>query len=249
VSQGFAAHPSGAYRYIAGGAAFSSGVAAEPGHSILGLVLRKPMRLEDGLRALETEVARRGLPLTSVAALQLRSPSVMSPQTFGEFNSAYVSLLDARGLLVDGVSPIARTNVVPVFGAPGEVAIFAAFLVVPEEGARGDFVVAGSAESVGGILPEHIVAYGDITPTGLRAKAEAVLDIMSERTGKVNTAGLAPTSVGVYSAYEIPGLEMLIASRMPSTEWLGFSFFLSRPPVSYLEFELDCMRVSNWAML
>src|SRR5690606_18103192 len=109
-------HPDGAYRYLPAGGAYSAGVAAEAGHALIGLRLPEHAPLEDALALVDDELAARDLPATSLAALHLRIPEVMTAEEFGSFNERYLELLDRRGLLVDGASPIARTNVAPLFG-------------------------------------------------------------------------------------------------------------------------------------
>src|SRR5690606_32481371 len=156
-------HPDGAYRYLPAGGAYSAGVAAEAGHALIGLRLPEHAPLEDALALVDDELAARDLPATSLAALHLRIPEVVTAEEFGSFNERYLELLDRRGLLVDGASPIARTNVAPLFGPPSEAGVFAAYLAVAREGATGDFVVSGVTEANGGVGPEHIAAFDDVT--------------------------------------------------------------------------------------
>lgn len=242
-------HPTGTYRYLPAINAYSSGIAVEPGHAVIGLRFAQQVPLAEALVRVDEEIERRGLKPTSLAALQLRSPAVMSPRSFGSFNTHYLDELTRRGLLLDGASPLARTNVVPVFGAPIEPVVFAAFLVVPKEGASGDFVVAGSGESVGGVEAEHIAAYSDVSQAGLRTKALFVLDIMRERLVGLGAETTSPTSIGVYTGYEIYGLSTLLAAHLPACEWSGYIAYPSRPPVSHIEFEMDCTRVSEWSLI
>lgn len=239
-------HPDGAYRYLPAIDAYSAGVAAEPGHAIIGLQFTSHLSMADALVVVDEEIARRGLPATSLAALQLRVPEVMSPASFAEFNAQYLELLDQRGLLLDGMSPLARTNVVPVFGPPSEAGVFAAFLSAPREGAAGDFVVAGSGEAIGGVGREHIAAFGDLTQAGLRVKAEVVAGIMLDRLGLLGADGSAPSVLGVYTAHEVASLPALLSQHLPASERMGFVTYASRPPVVDVEFEMDCLRVSEW---
>lgn len=242
-------HPSGTYSYLPAIDAYSSGIAAAPGYAIVGLRFAHHVPFAEAMRRIDDEIARRGLEPTSLAALQLRSPAVMSPSSFGSFNNQYLTELGERGLLIDGASPLARTNVVPVFGAPAEPVVFAAFLVVPREGADGDFVVAGSGESVDGVDAEHITAFADITAGGLRSKVQLVVSIMLERLVGLGATSASPTDVGVYTAHDIEGLATLLAAHLPACEWGGFTTYPSRPPVAHIEYEMDCTRVSEWTLI
>lgn len=243
-------HPSGTYRYIPAITAYSSGVAVERDHSILGLQFGSATPLERALRRIDYEIARLELAPTALAGLQLRSTAVMSPGAFDSFNERYLELLDARGLLIDGSSPLSRTNVVPLFGAPTETVVHAAFLVVPDpEQEAADFVVAGSGEAAGGLGAAHITAFADVSAEGIRAKAQTVVDIMLERLEALGHDPTEPTGVNVYTAHDAPSLATLLSARIPACEWSGFHVYPSRPPVSHVEYEMDCSRVRKWQWL
>lgn len=239
-------HPSTTYRYIPAISAYSSGVAVERGYRLIELRLPRDTSLEAGLRLADREIERRELSPTALVGVQLRSPAVMSTASFAAFNELYLGLLDERGLLLDGNSPLSRTNVVPQFGAPAEPVLYSAFVVVPDGEADGhDFVVAGSGEAQGGLAPENIVAYADISQHGLRAKTELVLAIMAERLAALGHDVSDPTSVNVYTAHDVAGLQTLVAARLSAANWAGFVSYPSRPPVDHIEFEMDCSRVSE----
>ena len=81
------------------------------------------------------------------ATIELRSPRPFSFGGFDEFNGAYRQLLESWGLLVDGVNPIARTNVAPVVGPPAEPSLFGFSYTVPSAASGPPtFVVAGSGD-------------------------------------------------------------------------------------------------------
>lgn len=235
-------HPDGTYRYLPAGDAFSAGVAAEPGHAIIGLQFASHLPLAQALDVVDDEIERRGLPAASLVALHLRGPEVLTPEAFGAFNVEYLGHLERRGLLIDGASPLARTNVVPLFSPPAEAGVFAAFLVVPRDGASGDVVVAGATESVDG----GIAAFGDVTPIGLREKSRVVVSVVLERLRRLEADGDAPTGIAVYSAHDVEDLPALFSTHLPASERIGYLTYPSRPPVLYLEFEVDCVRVSEW---
>jgi hypothetical protein len=242
-------HATGSYRYLPAISAYSSGIAVEPDHAILGLSFAHAIPLAEGFRSIDRELEARGLPSQALAGVQLRSPAVMSPAVFAEFNATYLELLDVRGLLVDGSSPLSRTNVVPVSGAPDEAALHTAFVVVPSAGSSGDLVAAGSGEARGGLDPEHITAYGDTSPAGLRAKADVVIDIMLERLEALGGDGHSPTEINVYTAYDVAELADIMDTRLPAVRWRGLHAYATRPPVDHIDFEMDVHRVSQWAVV
>lgn len=83
----------------------------------------------------------------------------------------------------DQVNPVARSNVCPVVAPPAEPGIFAFSYTVPEPHAGASFIVAGSAEAPEGKgdYRDHAIARGDLSPEGLRRKADWVLGEMERR--------------------------------------------------------------------
>ncbi|NMH95743.1 RidA family protein [Pseudonocardia acidicola] len=243
------AHSTGTYRYLPAIAPYSSGVAAEPGYEIIGLRFDVPPPVVDGFVRLDDECARRGLPPSALVGIELRSPAPFAFGAFDEFNETYRQLLAERGLLQDGVNPIARTNVVPVRSAPAQPVLLSAFLVQPAAGAGGvDFVVAGGGE-IDGLDPDAIVARGDISEAGLTAKAGHVIDEMRARLAGLGKDPQSPTLVNVYTAHETAGLSEMLLDRLPAVARHGFVRWLTRPPVVEVEFEMDLRRVSGWHAL
>ncbi|WP_214368701.1 hypothetical protein [Pseudonocardia sp. H11422] len=242
-------HSAGTYRYLPAIDPYSSGLAAEPGYEIIGLRFADPPPVVDGFARLDDECTRRGLPSSALAGIELRSPAPFAFGAFDEFNETYRQLLAERGLLQNGVNPIARTNVVPVRSAPVQPVLLSAFLVRPATGAGGaDFVVAGGGE-IDGLDPDAIVARGDVSETGLAKKADHVIDEMRARLAGLGKDPASPTLVNVYTTHEIPGLSQMLLDRLPAVGRHGFVRWLTRPPVVEVEFEMDLRRVSGWHAL
>jgi hypothetical protein len=243
-------HPSGAYRYLPAIAAYSSGVAAEPGHQIVGLRFTQATPVAEAFRRLDDHLAGRGLTPAAIVAAELRSPAVVGLGAFDAFNDIYCGLLAERDLMIDGQSPIARTNVVPAVSGPAEPSIHTAFLVEPAEGAPGgDFAIAGRGEVEGPLAPENIVARGDLSADGLARKVDSVV---TELCARMAALGVSPDEVNatnVYTVYDVPGLAQTLAERLPGTAGAGYVRWLTRPPVTDIDFEMDCRRVSRWEFL
>lgn len=243
-------HISGSYRFLPAISAYSAGVAAAAGFEIAALRFLDSPSLSQGFERLDHEIARRGLTPSALVGIALRSPKAFSFEGFAAFNDEYHALLAERSLIINDVNPIARTNVIPVKNGPSQPTIFSAFIVQPSEGSRGeDFIVAGSGEVNGDLDPENIVARGDVSATGLIAKADFVLNEMNARLKALGAKSNSPTTVNVYTAHDIEHLSSLIASQLPAVERHGFVRWLTRPPISEIEFEMDCHRYSSWRVI
>lgn len=243
-------HPSGSFRFLPAITAYSAGFAASNGYEITALRLLDCPTLAIGFERIDEEIKRRGLAPAALAGLQLRSPGAFSFEEFAKFNDEYRQLLIQRGLIIDGVNPVSRTNVIPIHDGPAVPTIAVAFIVNPALGRGGsDFVVAGAGEVNGDLGPENIVAHGDISQNGLALKVDCVLNIMLERLHALGASGGSPTNVNVYTAHEILGLPGMIQMKLPTISINGYATWLTRPPVNEIEYEMDCASFSNWAII
>lgn len=243
-------HGTGTYRYIPAIGPYSSGVAAENGFRIVALTFAEASPVEAGFRRLDAELRVRGLPATALVGLELLSPHPVDLGAFDTFNQTYMRLLAERGLLEGEVNPIARTNVCPVRNGPANPVVHTAFVVQPVEGEGGsDFVVAGCGELIGGLTQANIVAVGDLSQDGLWKKSNAVLDAVVARIEALGATGQDPNIVNVYTAHEVGGLSQLVTTRLPGAARFGFVHKYARPPVTDVEFEMDCRHVSRWELL
>jgi hypothetical protein len=240
-----ALHWTRSYRYIPGNSAYSAGVAAEAGYSIVRLTFMEAPTVPEAFLSLDRELEARSLEATAVVGFELRSPGPASLAAFNRFNSAYEHLLAERGMLRDGVNPVARTNVAPVQSPPDDVVVAAAFVVRPCAIAGGaDFVIAGSGEVAGSPARENIVAFGDVSPEGLAQKADFVLGEMLSRLTAVGAGPGDPNIINAYTAHDICGLPEMIERRLTAAGKCGYVHWRATPPVAGLEFEMDCRRIS-----
>lgn len=243
-------HPNGSFRFLPAISAYSAGFASSDGYEITALRLLDCPTLAIGFERIDEEIKRRGLTAASLAGLQLRSPGAFGFEEFAQFNNEYCQLLIERDLIIDGVNPVSRTNVIPIHEGPAVPTIAVAFLVGPARGSGGsDFVVAGAGEVKGDLGPENIVARGDLSQNGLSLKVDCVLDIMLERLHALGASGNSPTHISVYTAHEILGLPGMIEMKLPAISINGYATWLTRPPVKEIEFEMDCTSFSNWAAI
>ena len=167
----------GGYAFLEGVFPYSQGVKALPGYAIERLRFARPLPIAEGFRAIEAQLAALGRPRTALCAAELRSPKPFSFGGFGAFNEGYVDVLKSWQLYRADRNPVARSNVAPEIEPPAEPCFYAFCYTVPASAPQDSFVVAGSGEwPEGGRFPEAIVARGDVSAVGLRAKARWVCD-------------------------------------------------------------------------
>ncbi|MFM7130489.1 MAG: RidA family protein, partial [bacterium] len=176
-------HPYGNYEFLPGIAPYSCGVVALPGFEIVHVRYLRPINYRPGLDRIATWLDAIGRPKAALCAIELRSPVPFSFAGFGELNADYAGILRNWGIFVNGVNPVARTNVAPEVHAPDSVVIHGFSYTRPAPAITGKtFVVAGGGELPEGRLDaESIVARGDVSPDGLVKKARFVAGLMENR--------------------------------------------------------------------
>jgi hypothetical protein len=227
--------PDGGFAFLRGVFPYSQGVAALPGFAIERARFAAPVPLAEGFRFIAAYLARLRRPKTAFCACELRSPKPFTFEGFAEFNRGYVAVLEEWGLFRDGVNPVARSNVAPVIDPPQEPCFHAFSYTVARAGASSTFVVAGSGEwPEGGKFPDDIVARGDTSEGGMRAKAALVLDTMERRMrGLGGLTWKDASAVQIYSGYRFP-VEDIVRRAGPGLQWN-----YCRPPIEGLDFEMD----------
>jgi hypothetical protein len=234
----------GGYRFIPAVSQYSGGVAAEPGHRIERVRFARVVPLAEGFAAIERHLASIGRPVTAFCACELRSPAPFTEEGFRAFNAVYIETLRRWGLMDGEVNPVARSNVCPELDPPAAPGFFAFAYTVPDADAAPSWIVAGSGESVEGKgdYRDNMVARGDTSPAGLRAKARFVLDEMERRMGALGADWSGATGVQVYTVHDFHALvadELVRRGAMRG----GLTWHFNRPPVRELEYEMDCRGV------
>jgi len=241
-------HPTGNYRFLPGIAPYSCGAVSSPGFEIVNVTFQRPIAYRAGFERIANLLDERGRPRTALCGISLRSPRPFSFQGFADFNAEYTSILERWGVYVDGVNPIARTNVAPVIDPPGEPVLYGFSFTKPCWGDRPPtFVVAGAGELPEGILSrEEIVALGDTSPRGLSIKARFVMDLMENRLRGLGQAWTMVSTANIYTAHSITELlPAVILSRMGAAAIHGVHWHFSRPPIEEIEFEMDLRGTST----
>ena len=201
----------------------------------------RPVPLAEGFTALREHVVSAGRPVHAVCGIELRSPRPFTFDGFAEFNGTYVEVLKELGIMVDGVNPVARTNIAPAIGAPTEPSLYGFSYTVPSDGARPTFVVAGSGELPDGSLdPMEVVRRDDTSSDAIREKAEFVAAIMSQRVNSLGASWDQVTTINVYTIHPICDFIVDgIVRQMSGSAVHGVTWHYSHPPIVSVEFEMD----------
>jgi hypothetical protein len=172
--------------------------------------------------------------------MELRSPKPFTFAGFNAFNSTYVHFLEQRRILVNGLNPVARTNVAPEIAAPAEPVIYAFSYTIPSHSPSRSFVAAGSGELPEGSLDPHdVVRRGEHSLDALAEKARFVLGIMNQR---VSGLGASWADVGAVDVYTVHNIHPLMASMivpLAGNARHGIVWHYSRPPIASIEYEMD----------
>src|SRR5262245_18010309 len=106
-------HGAGGYCFLPGIAPYSCGVVSSPGFEIVSATFQQPEPVHEGFDRVAALLAAEGQPKAALCAISLRSPRPFSFQGFADFNAEYEAILKKWDVFVNGMNPIARTNVVP----------------------------------------------------------------------------------------------------------------------------------------
>ncbi len=235
-------HPAGNYRFLPGIAPYSCGVVSIPGSEIVQVTFQQPIAYRKGFETIADFLSAQGRPKASLCAVSLRSPRPFTFQGFADFNAEYAAILKDWGVFVDGVNPVARTNVAPVIHFPVEPAVYGfSFTRLCGKDQAATFVVAGAGELPEGILArDGIVALGDISPAGLAIKARFVMELMETRLHGLGAAWPAVNRINVYTAHSVtPLLPEILLARCGAASIHGINWHYTRPPIEEIEYEMD----------
>ncbi len=236
-------NPAGNYAFLAADIPYSAGVVALPGYEIVRVVLNEAIPYQKGFELIADYLEKQGRPRTALCSIELRSPQPASFDAFADFNDGYRSLLESWGLMVDGVNPIARTNVAPALDSPSEQSLYAFGYSSPSTRRNGErtFVVSGAGELVNSDLTSQKIARAkDTSEDAIREKANCVLEIMQNRLTLMGMKHSSVTAVNVYTIHNIfPHLEPAILASLPQANLHGVRWHFARPPVLDIEFEMD----------
>jgi hypothetical protein len=231
----------GSYRYIPAVFQYSAGVAAEDGFELERARFREPVPLGEAFARVEIHLNAIGRPFVAFAHCELRSPAPFNDQSFVEFNKQYVRTLERWGIYKDGVNPVARTNVCPMYGEPRTPSMHAFTYTVPSQNpSRRTFMLSGGGDARAGSEPyrERIVRYGDTSPEALREK---MIFVIKEMERRLSLLGFGWKDAISTQAYTVQNIGHLIGEELASRGAIagGLVWSYARPPVIGLEYEMD----------
>ncbi|MSU35078.1 MAG: hypothetical protein EXS36_08175 [Pedosphaera sp.] len=235
-------NPVGHFRFLAGIEPYSCGVVADSGWEIVRVTLAELMPWREGFDFIDDYLRSARFERSSLCAMELRSPQPFAMDGFIEFNRCYREVLEQWNLLVNGVNPIARTNVAPLTNPPTSVSFHAFSFIRPNADLkRPTFVVAGAGELREGILEsDRVVRRGEVSPGAMLEKAEYVLGVMTERLKGLGMSWDPATAVNLYTVYSLEeSMRKRILDRIGPAARHGLCWHIARPPVLEIEFEMD----------
>jgi len=234
-------HPRGNYRFVKGSGPYSSGAVAAPGYEVVHAIFHPLAPLGAAFGFIEKHLKAAGRPIQGLCGMELRIPRALSIQDFNAFNQPYIDKLKQWDVHVQGLNPVARTNVAIAVMPVTEASVYGFCYTVPSDAPPKTFVIAGAGELREGDLAEDlIVSRGDTSQSGLTAKADRVLAIMSERLKAMELTWADATQSNIYTVHNIhPLMESTILPRLGDAARHGVRWHYSHPPVLEIEYEMD----------
>ncbi len=242
-------NPQGDFQFLQGSGPYSSGAVASPGFEIVHAVFNPLPELWQAFDMIEAHLEAAGRPLDALCGMELRIPKALSVEGFNSFNEPYMDRLEEWGAHVDGMNPVARTNVALEVAPVAEPSVYGFCSTVPSDTTSKTFVIAGAGELQGSGL-NNIVSQGDVSEAGLRAKADRVLAIMTERLEGMGLAWTDVTQSNIYTVHDIhPLMAPTILPALGDANRHGVRWHYARPPVLEIEFEMDMRGVRREIVL
>jgi hypothetical protein len=231
----------GNYFFLKGIAPYSAGAVAEAGFEVIHVRFRRYIPLRAGFDAVEAHLKRIGRPLQALCGMELRSPKPFSFTGFNQFNAGYIDVLKRWAILVDGMNPVARTNIAPEVNPPGEPSLYGFSYTVRSKVTQKTFVVAGAGELPEGSLePQDVVRRGESSAAAIQEKAHFVMGLMEGRLRGLSVGWSDVTVSGIYTVHDIrPFLVQELLKRLAEGGAHGLTWHYSRPPIESIEYEMD----------
>jgi hypothetical protein len=231
----------GGYSFLKGISPYSGGVVSAKGFTIEHVRLSRLLPWRTGFERIDAHLRATGRPRQALCAVALRSTKPFSFGGFNDFNAGYAKLLQSWDLLVDGLNPVARTNVAPEVEPPAEPSLYSFACTVPATDAGSSFVVAGGGELPEGSLDPHdVVRMGETSPEAMKAKARFVLGLMDGRLRGLGVGWNDVTQTNVYTVHDVNAL--MAPEILPRTHGAhrhGITWYYARPPIVSIEYEMD----------
>ena len=236
----------GNYKFLQGIEPYSCGVIADENFELVRVTMLQSIKWDNGFDEISKYLAKENQSIHALASIELRSPYVRSMTEFIEFNSNYINVMSEFDLLVKGLNPIARTNVVPASSSDTETTLHAfSYTRQIANSSLKSFVVAGAGELSGSALDsQDIIRYQDTSQDGLSEKVRCVRDVMTDRLIKLGVGWNDVTSTSIYTVHDVQSIiDKSLLPYIHTASRFGLQFFWARPPVIDIEFEMDARGV------
>lgn len=230
-------NPKGNFQFLRGAATYSSGAVASPGFEVVHATFHPLPPLEKGYELVERHLKSQGRTMNALCGMELRIPKALSFEGFGQFNQPYIEKLKQWAVHVDGVNPVARTNVAAEIDPPKVASVNAFSYTAPSDFRGKTFLTAGSGELRSGT---DIVRRGDTSTEGMREKAEYVLGLMAARLKDLGVGWSDVTATSVYTVFALdPLIKGTIMPALHEAARHGIRWHYARPPIIDIDFEVD----------
>lgn len=230
----------GGYRVLPAGSVFCGGVVPHPGREIVHVLVTPWVPMRDAWSLVQAHLSAQKLPMQALCGMELRMPQQLEWQGFREFNAPYSEQLRKHRLILGNYSAVCRTNVVPAADKPAEAVLHAFSYCAPAQGRNTTFCVSGTAD-----IDERgrIVAAGDVTAAGMRARLQHCVNAITERLAQLELDWNQATHVDLCVARDVDNLigELLVPA-LGGAARRGLRVHHARPPIVGSEVELECRR-------
>jgi len=235
------------YRYVPGSRFAADGVLACPGMAISRVAFTRFRQWDRGFGDIGAFLSAEGLTPAALCGVELRMPAALTFDDFRSLNDKYLTRLDEWGLLRDGRSTFARTNVCPAGNVVRAPSVAAFSYVHPGDNPVQCFVISGIAElPPGGSFPADVTAPGDTSASGLRAKATTITSIVSDTIRALGTKWTPADTVNLYCAFD--SAHVVLREVLPVHGVVpgnGLVWYDATPPTHGIDMELDVRRYAN----
>ncbi|HXV07264.1 MAG TPA: hypothetical protein VD791_04505 [Burkholderiales bacterium] len=237
----------GGYRVLPAGQVFCGGVIPNPGYEIVHALFNPWVPLDDAWGLIEAHLKSLGRPVQALCGMELRIPQQLTVEGFRAFNAPYVEHLRKRDLLLGNYSAVCRTNVAPGRDAPKVPSLHAFSYCLPGAHTGTTFCVSGTADID---ARGKIVAEGDVSAAGMRARLQHCVDVITERLAMLELDWSAATHIDLCVVEDIPGLmDAVVVPGLQGAASRGVRVHVARPPIIGAEVELECRGVRQELVL
>jgi len=168
----------------------------------------------------------------------------MTLEEFRTFNVTYREKLSHWDLLVDGVNPVARTNVAPMYSPPVKTELYAFSYTVPTDDPVSTFVISGAADSQKGKTPEErVVCFGQAVVDSMRKKAVFVVNLVEQRMLDLGGSWDSVSSTNFFSVHGMDGVIDGILGALGPAAFRGTVWHHAWPPLVDLKLEMDARAI------